>query len=106
MEKKENKQRISKAIIILIVIIAITISLGYIKYRKGLTLIQLHDNSPRQMMGYVLVMKNKTIVIDGGLKEDASNLIDNVNRVGRRKNRCMVYNTSTYGPCRSIYGNS
>ena len=37
------------------------------------------------MMGYILKTKNKTIVIDGGLKEDAQNLIDNINRIGGGK---------------------
>lgn len=85
MKKKQNTNKIIKTIIIILVISIIALNFQYIKYRNGLTLIQLHDNSPRQMMGYVLVMKNKTIVVDGGLKEDTSNLIDNVNRVGGGK---------------------
>lgn len=85
MKIKENKSKILKLIIILTVLLLILLNFNYIKYVNGITLIQLHNNSPRQMMGYVLVMKNKTIVVDGGLKEDASNLIDNINRVGGGK---------------------
>ncbi len=85
MKKIENKKRIINISIVLIAIIIIILNFNYISYVNGLTLIQLHDNSPRQMMGYVLVTKNQTIVIDGGLKEDAQNLIDNINRVGGGK---------------------
>ena len=85
MKKIENKKRIINISIVLIAIIIIILNFNYISYVNGLTLIQSHDNSPRQMMGYVLVTKNQTIVIDGGLKEDAQNLIDNINRVGGGK---------------------
>lgn len=85
MKIKENKNRILNIAIILIAILIITLNFSYIKYTNGLTLIQLHDNSTRQMMGYLLVTKNQTIVIDGGLKADAQNLIDNINRVGGGK---------------------
>lgn len=83
MKKKENK--ILNVLIISCVLIFIIITFFYIQYSNGITLIQLHDNSTRQMMGYILITKNKTIVIDGGLKEDSQNLIDNVNRVGGGK---------------------
>ena len=85
MKNKERKNKATRVAIIVIVMLIIVIKFSYIKYKNGLTLIQLHDNSPRQMMGYVLSMKNKTIVVDGGLKEDASNLIDNINKVGGGK---------------------
>lgn len=85
MKKIENKKRIINISIVLIAIIIIILNFNYISYVNGLTLIQLHDNSPRQMMGYVLVTKNQTVVIDGGLKEDAQNLIDNINKVGGGK---------------------
>lgn len=85
MKLKENKKKILSVFIIIVVILTIILNFYYIKYANGLTLIQLHDNSSRQMMGYVLKTKNKTVVIDGGLKEDAQNLIDNINRVGGGK---------------------
>lgn len=88
MKIKENKSKIINVAIVAIVAIAILIlilNFSYIKYSNGLTLIQLQDNGTRQMMGYLLKTKNNTIVIDGGLKEDAQNLIDNINRVGGGK---------------------
>lgn len=85
MKLKENKKKFFNICIVLIVVLIVILNFSYIKYSNGLTLIQLHDNSPRQMMGYVLRTKNKTIVIDGGLKEDSQNLMDNINRVGGGK---------------------
>lgn len=85
MKLNENKKRILNICIVVIAILLVTLNFSYIKYSNGLTLIQLHDNSTRQMMGYILKTKNKTIVIDGGLKEDAQNLIDNINRIGGGK---------------------
>lgn len=85
MKLKKNKNKILSVFITIVVILTIILSFYYIKYSNGLTLIQLHDNSSRQMMGYVLKTKNKTVVIDGGLKEDAQNLVDNINRVGGGK---------------------
>lgn len=85
MKLNENKKRILNICIVVIAILLVTLNFRYIKYSNGLTLIQLHDNSTRQMMGYILKTKNKTIVIDGGLKEDAQNLIDNINRIGGGK---------------------
>lgn len=85
MKLYENKKRILNICIVVIAILLVTLNFSYIKYSNGLTLIQLHDNSTRQMMGYILKTKNKTIVIDGGLKEDAQNLIDNINRIGGGK---------------------
>ena len=85
MKLNENKKRILNICIVVIAILLVTLNFSYIKYSNGLSLIQLHDNSTRQMMGYILKTKNKTIVIDGGLKEDAQNLIDNINRIGGGK---------------------
>lgn len=85
MKIKENKRKIINTLIVLTALLIIILNFSYIKYSNGLTLIQLHDNSPRQMMGYILKTKNNTVVIDGGLKEDAQNLIDNINRVGGGK---------------------
>ncbi len=85
MKKIQIKKCIINISIVLMAMLVIILSLCYVKYANGLTLIQLHDNGPRQMMGYVLITKNKTIVIDGGLKEDAQNLIDNINRFGGGK---------------------
>lgn len=82
MENKEKKRKIIKISIVLISLLIIILYFSYIKYLNGLTLIQLRNNSTRQMMGYILKTKNKTIVIDGGLKEDAQNLIDTINKIG------------------------
>ena len=81
MKKKENK--ILNALIISCILIFIIITFFYIQYSNGITLIQLHDNSTRQMMGYILITKNKTIVIDGGLKEDSQNLVDTNIKIGK-----------------------
>lgn len=85
MKIKENKNKIINFIIVLAGILILVFNFSYIKYSNGLTLIQLHDNSTRQMMGYVLRTKNNTVIIDGGLKEDSQNLIDNINKFGGGK---------------------
>ena len=73
MKEKNKKIKISIISIIIVIIVSI-LGITYQKYNNGVVLTQLHDNSPRQMMGYVMQTKNKTIVIDGGLKEDSENL--------------------------------
>ncbi|MEI3401912.1 MAG: hypothetical protein V8R51_06245 [Clostridia bacterium] len=100
---KEKSKNI-KILIITIIIILLSISgITYYKYNNGVVLTLLHDNSPRQMMGFVMQTKNKTIVIDGGLKEDSENLQNKIKECGKQS-RCVVFNTSTYGSCTSIFG--
>lgn len=83
---KLDKNQTSSALMIIGIIVIIILSILFAQYRNGMTLVQLHDNSSRQMMGYILETKNNTIVIDGGLKEDAQNLIDNINSHGAKVN--------------------
>lgn len=82
---EQKKQKFSKILITLIIIIVVICVFFVCKYRDGITLVQLHNNSSRQMMGYVITIKDKTIVIDGGLKEDAQNLQDRINMIGGGK---------------------
>ncbi len=79
------KKKILKGSSVIVILFIIICGLIFLKYANGITLIQLHDNSTRQMMGYLITSKDETIVIDGGLKEDAQNLIDNINRIGGGK---------------------
>ena len=71
---KEKNKKVKILIITIIMILVSILGSIYYKYNNGVVLTQMHDNSPRQMMGYVMQTKNKTIVIDGGLKEDSENL--------------------------------
>ena len=82
MKEKNKKAKIliTSIIIILVLILGIT----YQKDNKGVVLTQLHDNSTRQMMGYVMQTENKTIVIDGGLKEDSENLQNKIKECGNK----------------------
>ena len=81
----KNKTQIKKVAIILICLIAVTAIINIVTNQKNTELIQLKDNSSRQMMGYILKTKNdKVIVIDGGLKEDAPNLINHIEELGGR----------------------
>lgn len=79
--KQDSKNNIKKISIILIAIILIIISINI--FGKTTKLTQLQNNSNRQMMGYVIKTdNNKIIVIDGGLKEDTSNLLNKIEQEG------------------------
>lgn len=57
---KEKSKNI-KILIITIIIILLSISgITYYKYNNGVVLTLLHDNSPRQMMGFVMQTKNNS----------------------------------------------
>lgn len=81
---KEKNKKVKILIIAMLLIIISTLGIIYEKYNNGVILTQLHDNSPRQMMGYVMKTKNKTIVIDGGLKEDSENLQNQIKECGNK----------------------
>ncbi len=83
MKEKNKKIKISIISIIIVTIVSI-LGIIYQKYNNGVVLTQMHDNSPRQMMGYVIQTKNKTIVIDGGLKEDSENLQNKIKECGNK----------------------
>lgn len=78
---KKNK---SLVLIILFLFIFIGISSIIIgKMQNTVTLTQLAGQSSRQMMGYLLRTKNgKLIVIDGGTKEDAIQLLEQIQENG------------------------
>ncbi len=83
--KEKNRIQIKKVAIILICLIAVTAIINIVTNQRNTELIQLKDNSSRQMMGYILKTKNdKVIIIDGGLKEDAPNLINHIEELGGR----------------------
>ena len=97
----KNSQK--KSIFLYIVTIIISISvLIFIQTRiwnsqeeDTILFTQLSAQSHSQMMGYIVQTQNgKTIVVDGGTKEDASNLENYVLQYGR-KSRCMVFNSSS-----------
>ncbi len=82
MEAK-NKILIKKIVFILICLVIISIIINLNCNVVNAELIQLKDNSPRQMMGYILKTKgNEVIVIDGGLKEDEPNLLEHIKKLG------------------------
>lgn len=77
----KNKNDIKKIIIVLIAIIAVIST--FIIFGKTTQLTQLKNNSYRQMMGYIIKTdNNKIIVIDGGLREDAQNLLNKIEEEG------------------------
>ncbi len=69
---------------ITLIIIVCVFSIGIIQVKnKTIELIQLAQIEDRQSMGYLIKTKNnKLIAIDGGLKENTQNLIDNINENG------------------------
>ena len=71
-------------ILITLIIIVCVFSIGIIQVKnKTIELIQLAQIEDRQSMGYLIKTKNnKLIAIDGGLKENTQNLIDNINENG------------------------
>lgn len=86
MEKK--KQNISKIIQITIILLII-LGIGTVIIKQVITpnvrLIQLQDNSSRQMMGYIMkTSTGKVIVIDGGLNEDEPNLVKHIQELGNK----------------------
>lgn len=85
MNKNKILKKYLKYILIIIFLILIISLCIFEKYHNGLTIVQLKNNAHRQMMGYVLRTKNKSIVIDGGLSEDTQNLIDYINKIGGGK---------------------
>lgn len=78
---KNNKKEIQKIIIVIMMVIAVIVA--FIIFGKTTELTQLKNNSYRQMMGYIIKTdNNKIIVIDGGLKEDAPNLLSKIEENG------------------------
>ena len=79
--KQNNKNNVKNVIIVLLVMLLIITAL--ITLGKTSKLTQLQNNSSRQMMGYIIKTdNNKIIVIDGGLKEDAPNLLSKIEQEG------------------------
>ena len=79
--KQDNKNNIRKRGIILIAIISIIISISMLGKTTQLT--QLKNNTNAQMMGYIIKTDNgKLVIIDGGLREDATNLLNKINEEG------------------------
>lgn len=72
---KNKKIIITTAIIVILLFIATIVGIQ-IRDTQKTKLIQLSDNTSRQMMGYVLkTNKGKIIVIDGGTTGDTDNLV-------------------------------
>ena len=75
---KNNVKNVIIVLLVMLLIITALITLG-----KTSKLTQLQNNSSRQMMGYIIKTdNNKIIVIDGGLKEDAPNLLSKIEQEG------------------------
>lgn len=82
MKINEKSKKIFIPIILIIIISIITIGVQKTN-NKPIELIQLAQIEDRQSMGYLIKTKNnKLIAIDGGLKENTQNLIDNINKNG------------------------
>ena len=72
-----------KILIIITIISLIAIAWFAITEEKYTTLIQLSNQTSRQMMGYIIKTENgKLIVIDGGSTDDADNLINQIYKNG------------------------
>lgn len=80
----ENKIKNKKIYFVLIIIIISITTIGIIKINnKQVEIIQLAQIEDRQSMGYLIKTKNnKLIAIDGGLKENTQNLINQINENG------------------------
>lgn len=80
-----NKERL-KRIALTTGGVIITIILILVLYRtQEIQLTQLKANSNRQMMGYIIkTSTDKVIVVDGGTAEDAPNLINHINTLGKK----------------------
>ena len=88
MENKTKNKKILKLLSV-ILIITIIFGTGAIIVNQvmvpNIWLIQLKDNSSRQMMGYIIkTSTGKVIVIDGGLNEDEPNLIKHIQELGNK----------------------
>lgn len=73
---KNGNIKISKYIIVILILIVFIFCIYYINRRKNyIILTQFPNSSSRQMMGYAIKTKSgKIIIIDGGTKEDAPQL--------------------------------
>lgn len=72
----KNAKKIIKIALLVIVVLLICIFINILINKKQITLTQLSPQTYTQMMGYVIKTKNnKLIVIDGGLIDDAENLM-------------------------------
>ena len=71
-------------LIITILFIITTIIIG-VKNIKHIVIIQLSNQSHRQMMGYIIKTENeKLIIIDGGTTDDTENLVNQINKNGSK----------------------
>ena len=79
----KDKKTIKKVTIVAIFLILVILIFNIVIDNKKTELTQLKDNSKRQMMGYIIkTNNNKVVVIDGGLKEDAENLLSHIKDLG------------------------
>lgn len=80
-------KKINKKIFIIILIVILLLFFVLIRYYKvkNVELIQLSSQSKSQMMGYILKTKNnKIIVIDGGTSNDTQNLLEYIDKNGKK----------------------
>ena len=86
-DKETNNNLIKKivVVILLLVIISSLIAIVNISNRPS-NIYQLSATSDRQMMGYIIKTdNNKIIAIDGGMKEDSDELLNEVKKLGANK---------------------
>ena len=86
-ELKEKKNNNVKLIIVIIAILLIIVVITQIdkltNSKRQAELTQLKSNTTAQMMGYIIkTSSGKVIVIDGGRKEDKTNLLNHINKLG------------------------
>ena len=78
-------KKIKQYSLILILFLVSVLSINFAKYKNGIELTQLCDNTPKQMMGYIIKTKNdEVIVIDGGEPGDAENLKNQISQNGNK----------------------
>lgn len=85
MKEKQKYNKFCKILFIILLILIICFIFSSFISNENVQLIQLKNNSHRQMMGYIIKTQNdKVIVIDGGTKEDAPNLIKHLQELGKK----------------------
>ena len=79
--KKINEFK--KYLIVFSLLFAIAILIKTVQYTNRIELTQLKNNSPKQMMGYLIkTKKDKIIMIDGGITDDTQNVVQQILKNG------------------------
>lgn len=64
-----------------VLLFALLITLSACSAKPENVLVQMTDHSPSQMMGYIIQSNGKTIVVDGGTREDKDALLEELKKI-------------------------